>query len=715
MSSSIPADTSTTAALTAGAPSASGALESVGDRDWYRVTLTAGLDYGFALTGNGSGNSLAGGDLDLRDATGNRLASSYTYSGPTNSSLSWSATTTGSHYLDVSAGNATGAYVLSGVFTDTVARNASTTATLAARGSVTGTMDVAGDADWYRISLKAGLDYGFRLTGDGSGSALAGGDLSLRDSVGTQITSAFTYSGPTNSALSHAATTTGTYFLAVSAGNDTGGFSLSWLGNDTILRNSATTTTLTAKTTVASAIDVAGDSDWVRVSLKKDLDYGFHLTGDGSSGAVQGGDLVLRSADGTQVASAYDYGGETNTLLGYAAAASGTYFLDISAGNATGTYRLAGTFSDTVLRSSATEARLADGTRLTGRIDVASDSDWYKATVKAGVTYTFTLAGTGSDRTDSPELRLRSSDGTVLASDTVGADATVTWTATKSGTVFLDVQALGETGGYRLSVVSTASRLTGTSGDDHLTGGSTAQLITGGTGDDSLYGGGGNDRIEGGADNDRLYGDDGKDALFGGDGRDSLSGGSGNDTLSGGTGGDVLDGGSGRDTASYAGETRGVTASLGWAKGNTGAAKGDSYRGIEGLLGTSHDDALTGDKGSNTLEGGAGHDRLTGLAGADTLDGGSGRDRLTGGTGADRLTGGKDADVFVFAKGDGKDVITDFRVNSDHIEFTSGPGRYSDLTIKDVSGVAHVSYGDIDITLSGVHAAQLDKGDFLFS
>ena len=715
MSSSIPADTSTTAALTAGSPSASGALDSAGDRDWYRVTLTAGLDYGFTLTGDGSGSSLTGGDLDLRDATGNRLTSDYTYSGPTNVAVSWSATTTGSHYLDVSAGSATGAYVLTGVFTDTVARNAGTTATLAARGSVSGKMDVAGDADWYKVSLKAGYDYGFRLTGDGSGSSLAGGDLSLRDSAGNQITSDNTYSGPTDSSVSHAATTTGTYFLAVSAGSDTGGFSLSWLGNDTILRNSATTTTLTAKTTIASAIDVEGDSDWVRVSLKKDLDYGFHLTGDGSSGAVQGGDLVLRTSDGTKVASAYDYGGDTDTLLGYAATASGTYFLDVSAGSATGTYRLAGTFSDTVLRSSATDARLADGTRLTGTIDVASDSDWYKASVSAGVTYTFTLVGSGKDRTDSPELRLRSSDGSVLASDTSGSDATVTWTATKSGSVFLDVQAAGETGGYRLSVVSTASRLTGTDGDDHLTGGDTAQLITGGKGDDSLYGGGGNDRIEGGSDNDRLYGDDGKDALSGGAGRDSLSGGSGNDTLSGGADGDALDGGSGQDIASYAGETRGVTANLGWTKGNTGAAKGDSYRGVEGLLGSSHDDVLTGDKGRNTLSGGAGHDRLLGLAGTDTLDGGSGRDRLTGGTGADRLTGGKDADVFVFAKGDGKDVITDFAANSDHIEFTSGPVRYSDLTIKDVAGVAHVSYGDIDITLAGVHAAQLDKGDFLFS
>lgn len=60
-------------------------------------------------------------------------------------------------------------------------------------------------------------------------------------------------------------------------------------------------------------------------------------------------------------------------------------------------------------------------------------------------------------------------------------------------------------------------------------------------------------------------------------------------------------------------------------------------------------------------------------------------------------------------------MITDFQVNSDHIEFTSGPGRYSDLTIKDVAGVAHVSYGAVDITLAGVHATELDKGDFLFS
>lgn len=715
MSSSIPANTSTTASLSPSSASATGALDSSGDRDWYRVDLVAGFDYGFTLTSDGSGAALTGGDLDLRNGIGSTLTSDYTYSGLTNDSITWAATTTGSHYLDVSANTAVGTYILSGVFTDSVARNTGTTASLAAQGTVTGVMDVAGDQDWYAVTMTAGYDYGFRLTGDGSADSLAGGDLVLRNATGNQLVSDNTYSGPTDSAVSYAATATGTYYLSVSAGDDIGNFRLAWVGNDTILRNSSTAASLAGKTVVKSAIDVVGDSDWVSVSLKRDLDYGFHLTGDGSSQAVQGGDLLLRNASGTVVGSAYDYGGDTDTQLNHAATASGTYFLDVQAGSSTGNYRLAGTFTDTVLRSSATGVRLADGSQLFGKIDVTTDSDWYRFSATKGVTYTFTVAGSGQDRLDTPELVLRDSDGNSLASDIYGPDGSVTWKATKSGTLFLDVQASGETGDYRLSVVSTASRLVGTSGADVLTGGDTAQHITGGSGNDSLYGGGGNDTIEGEKDNDSLYGGDGKDVLSGGSGKDRLKGGSGNDILSGGTEGDRLDGGSGHDIATYAGEARGVSASLAKAAGNSGAAKGDSYTSIEGLRGSSHNDALTGDKGNNTLEGGAGHDRLFGLAGNDTLSGGDGRDRLTGGTGADRLSGGKDADVFVFAKGDGKDTITDFRVNTDHIEFTSGPGRYSDLTIKDVGGVAHVSYSDIDITLAGVHAAELDKGDFLFT
>jgi Ca2+-binding RTX toxin-like protein len=79
----------------------------------------------------------------------------------------------------------------------------------------------------------------------------------------------------------------------------------------------------------------------------------------------------------------------------------------------------------------------------------------------------------------------------------------------------------------------------------------------------------------------------------------------------------------------------------------------DTYRNMEGVIGSSFNDTLTGSSGNDVLKGGAGNDVLSGGAGLDTLYGGPGADTLTGGTGKD---------TFAYAKTDatGVDTITDF-------------------------------------------------------
>lgn len=88
------------------------------------------------------------------------------------------------------------------------------------------------------------------------------------------------------------------------------------------------------------------------------------------------------------------------------------------------------------------------------------------------------------------------------------------------------------------------------------------------------------------------------------------------------------------------------------------------------------DDRITDLSGSNTVLGGAGDDRILTGIGNDVLSGGGGKDRLTagdgndrldGGAGADVLTGGRGADDFVFARGTGRDRITDFGTGADMI------------------------------------------------
>ncbi|WP_366855650.1 tail fiber protein [Brevundimonas sp.] len=204
--------------------------------------------------------------------------------------------------------------------------------------------------------------------------------------------------------------------------------------------------------------------------------------------------------------------------------------------------------------------------------------------------------------------------------------------------------------------------------------------LNGGAGDDILYGGGSGDT---------LSGNDGADQLRGGAGGDTLNGGAGDDLLLGGSGADALNGDAGNDTVSYATSGAGVIARLGQV-GIGGDAQGDTFTGIEKLIGSAYADELRGSGGANRLEGGQGDDVLNGRGGADQLIGGSGSDtasyanaasgviaRLDGGAG----TGEANGDVY------------------DSIENLTGSNHNDTLTGS--AGVNRLNGGDGDDVLTG--------------
>lgn len=132
--------------------------------------------------------------------------------------------------------------------------------------------------------------------------------------------------------------------------------------------------------------------------------------------------------------------------------------------------------------------------------------------------------------------------------------------------------------------------------------------------------------------------------LTGTAGDDRLKGGKGDDRLQGFAGADRLKGGKGADMAVYSDSAGKLVIDLKSPKKNTGIAAGDTYSGIEDLLGGAGQDRLAGDRGANLLQGADGGDKLVGRQGDDRLEGGPGDDRLAGGKGADQLIGGKGTD-----------------------------------------------------------------------
>jgi serralysin len=243
------------------------------------------------------------------------------------------------------------------------------------------------------------------------------------------------------------------------------------------------------------------------------------------------------------------------------------------------------------------------------------------------------------------------------------------------------------------------------------------EAIVGSEFDDGLFG---SDAVE------VIYGASGNDTIYGRGGNDVLLGNSGNDTLAGGTGADSLDGGSGFDFASYQSATQGVSVDLEYAQYNSGDAAGDTFTGIEAVVGSEFNDGLFGTEGDDVIYGGAGNDTIYGRGGNDALLGTGGNDILVGGTGDDVLYGdqgsGVDHDVFAFeASVFGHDLIQGFGANDganhdviqmDHAHFAN----FTDLMAHtaQLGTDVYISDGTSSIQLVAVNMAALTADDFLF-
>lgn len=196
--------------------------------------------------------------------------------------------------------------------------------------------------------------------------------------------------------------------------------------------------------------------------------------------------------------------------------------------------------------------------------------------------------------------------------------------------------------------------------------------------------------------------------LQGGAGNDILSGGGGNDTLRGGIGADRMDGGSGFDIATYADSPVGLRVDLATPALNTGIAAGDRLTLIEGILGSSGNDALAGDGAGNLLSGGSGGDRLSGRAGADRLYGGSGNDHLNGGAGGDVISGGTGLDTLSYSGA----------TSAVRLDLTSPSANRGDAAGDRISEVEHFEgsgFGDALLGRSGSdHLSGAGGADSLF-
>jgi hypothetical protein len=431
-------DINTTGVLTVGG-SLNGKINYAYDIDWVKTTLVAGTTYVFGLN--------QPGEMMLRLTDGSQpLAGGYgqTWVGP---AFEYTPSTTGDYYLTVSYGyqRYTTDYTLTAAVKppDAVPGNITTTAVLGAGATVHGSMEVAGDADWYKFHAEPGQHYLFGWTS--SDSAIS--DLAIYDSKGQ----------PTGSYMLEVAQA-GDYYIAVT-GNHAGEYDLkSFVRTDDYTANDTAPGLLQPGGQLKGSIEYASDTDRIYIDLQAGSVYTLTLTGNASSSmglefelTDASGKFVDRIGDG-------DYTDKPQQLT-FTAQASGKYAIDVRDWDASTTkhhdYILtaSGGTPDDYGDTAATATAVSLGAAVRGVSSHGQDVDMLKLTLKAGVSYTLKL---------SPDAT-HGATSTAVSLDVFGPDGTTkltpagtTFTPTANGDYYIAIRGRSSTADYYVFTASAA-------------------------------------------------------------------------------------------------------------------------------------------------------------------------------------------------------------------------------------------------------------------
>ena len=362
-------------------------------------------------------------------------------------------------------------------------------------GSVTGNIETAGDADWFKVVLEADKTYQIDLEGadTGRGTLVDPTIAYLASTVGNQILSTggsdngvgkndrTIYTPAADAAyyvsVSSNTTAVGTYTLSVIVlgANGNSEADADFTDDDTTdgwvdIGASVTGNIESAPGNIESATDT--DYDGFRVDLEAGKTYQFDLEGSSTDrGTLPNPELSLFGVSGNALLGDDDSGTDFNSRIAYTATETGAHYLVATHSDenqVTGTYTLSvrdtTPSSDDCPADNTTTCEVNVGGSATGNIDPAGDRDWFRVDLEVDKTYQIDLKGEGGGvgtLTDPSLGNIRDSSGTEIA-DTGNDDADpdndiydsqIIHTPTTAGTYYLVAAGASGTGTYTLSVL----------------------------------------------------------------------------------------------------------------------------------------------------------------------------------------------------------------------------------------------------------------------